>query len=195
MIPSNDISLAIELQDTRLIECSFKVNRPFSGGSFDKKLVVASPDKNFSLDVPNRKNIFSTIVRIQFGLFKNLTAKERIRLDAEATGENLDELLHFGMSIGVVVSSPIMPDVDVTPRHLAGVGDGTRTQDNKMRRAMHVEAIKAAYSLATARLLDLSSVSMFGQVHLPLIDADVIYDDMERREKEELGKRNERDVP
>ena len=92
--------------------------------------------------------------------------------------------MHFGLVAGVVVTAPIMGGEAIAPRHLAGDKTPEAHRDEKMERGMRVEAIKAAYGLATSKLLELSAMSPIGSIMLPLIDTDEIFDDIVRHETE-----------
>lgn len=172
-----DISLAMDLEDMTLLECVFQAPAPIEGRSLDRRLLVQNPGKKFSLDVKRRKNVLRAMVEIQFGLFDK---KEKVNVPD--LGMQPLELVHFSLTAGVVVTAPLMGDEAIAPRHLAGSKAPEEHRDEKMERAMRIEAIKAAYSLASTKLFELSSASPIGSMLLPLIDSDEILDDITRRE-------------
>lgn len=174
---SSDISLAMSLEDLTLLECVFHVEAPMKEAALDRKLLIQNPDKRFTLDVKGRKNVLRAMIEVQFGLFD---PKTPVKMPDQS--EQLLEVVHFGLIAGVVITSPIMGDAAIAPRHLAGSKAPETHRDEKMERAMRVEAVKAAYSLASAKLLELSGMSPLGPLTLPLIDGDEILDDITRRE-------------
>ncbi|WP_346675645.1 hypothetical protein [Enorma phocaeensis] len=179
MSDQTDISLAFELEDITLLECVYHAEAPIQGRELDRRLLVQNPGKRFSLDVKRRKNVLRANVSVQFGLFDR---KEKVNIpDA---GLQPLEVVHFGLVAGVVVTAPIMGGEAIAPRHLAGDKTPEAHRDEKMERGMRVEAIKAAYGLATSKLLELSAMSPIGSIMLPLIDTDEIFDDIVRNETE-----------
>lgn len=174
---SADVSLAISLEDLSLLNCSFQAEAPIVGRDLERRLLIRSPQKRFSLDVKRRKNVLHTMVDIQFGLFDVHEKVHVPELGAQAL-----EVVHFGLTAGAVVTAPLMGDDAIAPRHLAGSEAPADHRDKSMERAMRLEAIKAAYGLATAKVLEMSSMSPAGSLVLPLIDYDEILDDISRKE-------------
>lgn len=177
MSDQTDISLVFELEDITLLECVYHTEAPIQGRELDRRLLVQNPGKRFNLDVKRRKNVLRANVSVQFGLFDR---KEKVNIpDA---GLQPLEVVHFGLVAGVVVTAPIMGGEAIAPKHLAGDKAPETHRDEKMERGMRVEAIKAAYGLATSKLLELSAMSPVGSIMLPLIDTDEIFDDIVRSE-------------
>lgn len=179
MAEQPDISLAINLEDLTLLDCRFHAEAPIEGRTLDRRLLVTNPGKRFTLDVKNRKNVLRANVDIQFGLFDR---EEKVNVPD--LGLQPLEVVHFGATVGVVVTAPIMGEEAIAPRHLAGDKTPETHRDEKMERIMRVEAIKAAYGVATSKLFELSSMSPLGVLVLPLIDGDEILDDIVRNETE-----------
>ena len=177
-----DISLAMDLEDITLLECSLQAPAPIEGRSLDRRFLILNPGKKFSLDVKRRKNVLRAMVEIHFGLFDQ---KEKVNVPD--VGMQPLELVHFNLAAGVVITSPLMGEEAIAPRHLAGSKAPEEHRDEKMERVMRIEAIKAAYSLASSKLLELSSMSPIGPTLLPLIDSDEILDDITRREYSASG--------
>ena len=182
MCEAPDISLAMSLEDLTLLECAFHAEAPLQDRSLDRKLLIQNPDKRFTLDVKNRKNVLRAMIEVQFGLFDPQT---KVKMPDQS--ERPFEVVHFGLVAGVVITSPIMGDAAFAPRHLAGSKAPETHRDENMERAMRVEAVKAAYSLASSKLLELSAMSPLGPLTLPLIDGDEILDDISRREADSSG--------
>ena len=170
-----DISLAMNLEDLTLLDCYFHAAAPIEGRELERQLFVGNPEKRFSLDVRQRKNLLQATINIQFGLVDH--SDERSGGDFEA--------MHFGLVAGVVISAPIMGEVAITPRHLSGAGEPWQYRDKTMERNMRVEAIKSVYGLATGKLVELSSMSPLGSITLPLIDSDALFEDIAKREQGE----------
>lgn len=177
MAGSADVSLAIGLEDITLLECVFHAEAPITGRDLERRLLVRNPSRQFTLDVKRRCNVLRANVSIQFGLFDR---KEKVNVPD--LGLQPFEVVHFGLIAGVVVSSPLMGEATIAPQHLAGFKGPEAHRDASMERAMRLEAIKAAYGMATAKLLELSSMSPIDRVTLPLIDTEEIYDDMSIQE-------------
>lgn len=179
MSDQTDISLAMDLEDIMLLGCSFSAEAPIQGRELDRRMAITNPGKQFTLDVKRRKNVLRAMVDIQFGLFDR---KEKASIPDG--GVQPLEVVHFGLAAGVVITAPIMGDDAIAPRHLANSKAPKEYRDEKMERAMRVEAIKAAYALATSKMVELSAMSPVGSLVLPLIDTDEILDDITRREAE-----------
>ena len=60
--------------------------------------------------------------------------------------------------------------------------DSTARRDKKMEHSLRLESIKAAYAYASSKLLEMTSMSPLGPINLPLIDADELLLDIEKRE-------------
>lgn len=177
MVEQTDVSLAMDLEDITLLGCSFSAEAPIQGRELNRQLVVNNPAKQFTVDVKRRRNVLRAMVDIQFGLFDN-REKENI----PEHGLQQLQVFHFGLAVGVVVTAPIMGEDAIAPRHLASSKDPKEYRDENIERAMRIEAIKAAYGMATSKLVELSSMSPVGTLVLPLIDTDEILDDIARRE-------------
>lgn len=169
-----DIALAMCLEDLTLLDCSFHAAASLKGRTLERKLFVGNPEKRFSLDVKQRKNVLQATVNIQFDLVDHF--------DERAQGDL--EVMHFGIVGGAVISAPIMGDAAIAPRHLAGADKPEDHRDQAMERAMRLEAIKAVYSMAIGKLAELSSMSPLGLITLPLIDSDEMLDDIVKRERD-----------
>lgn len=174
----SDISLAMSVEDLTLLECAFHAEAPLGERALDRKLLVQNPDRRFSLDVKRRKNVLRAMIDVQFGLFDENT---KVMMDGK---EEPLEVVHFGLIAGVVVSSPLMGDAAIAPRHLAGSKAPETHRDEKMERAMRVEAIKAVYSLAMSKMVEMSAMSPLGTIVLPLLDADELLDDISKKDEE-----------
>lgn len=178
MSNSTDISLAMSVEDLTLLECVFHAEAPIEGKELQRKLLVQNPDKRFSLDVKRRKNVLRAMIVVQFGLFD-----ESAKVVADGDERPL-EVVHFGLTAGAVVSAPLMGDAAIAPRHLAGSKAPETHRDEKMERAMRVEAIKAVYGIAMSKMIEMSAMSPLGSIVLPLLDADELLDDISKGEGE-----------
>lgn len=170
-----DISLAIDLTDLRLLDCVFQANAPLAGKTLHQELLVTNPIYRFSFDSKHRTNVLQSTVSVRFALVEG------------GTGDNLgqendNEVFRFGVTAGVVLTAPLMEGEAIAGRHLSGADNPAASRDKKMERSMRVEAIKAVYSLALSKMVELSSMSPLGPITLPLIDADEILDDITKRE-------------
>lgn len=174
---STDVSLAISLEDLTLLDCTYHAEAPIEGRNLERRLLVRSPQKRFSLDVKRRKNVLHTMVDIQFGLFD---LHEKVHVPE--LGSQPLEAVHFGLVAGAVITAPLMGENSIAPRHLAGSSTPEDHRDANMERAMRIEAIKAVYGLATGKILEMSSMSPAGALVLPLIDYDEILDDISKHE-------------
>lgn len=171
-----DISLAMHLEDVTILECIFHAEASTEGRNLEQRFFVDSPERRFTLDVKRRKNVLRAMVGIQFAL---LDKEEMIEIPD--MGERPLEIMHFGLVAGIVISSPLLGDSAIAPMHLAGEKTAEDRRDEKMERAMLVEAIKTACGLATTKLAEMSAMSPTGSIMLPLIDSEEMLDDLVRR--------------
>lgn len=171
-----DITLAIHIDDIALLESVFHAAAPSEEGTPQTHLMVVNPEHTFSFDAKERRTTLRSMVSVQFGL-ANPSAKP------DANG-GIAEFLHFGLTVGVVASMPLLGDAPSGPRHMAGTTpDDTTLRDMNMRRSMRVEAIKVAYAMASSKLVEASSMSPLGRIVLPAIDADALLDELVRSER------------
>lgn len=175
MTDRTDVSLAIGLEDITLLECVFHAEAPIEGRDLERRLLIRNPSKQLTFDVKRRRNVLRANVSIQFGLFDR---KEKVNVPD--LGLQPFEVVHFSLIAGIVVSSPLMGDAVIAPQHLAGDEAPEARRDSNMERAMRLEAIRAAYGLATTKLFELSSMSPIDRITLPLIDTEEIYDDISK---------------
>lgn len=171
-----DITLAIRIDDVALLECAFHASAPTEQGSPQSRLLVVNPQHDFSFDPKARRTTLHSLVSVQFGL-----ADPSVQPDADG---GVAEFLHFGLTAGVVASTPVLGAAPAAPRHMAGAApeDGAAVRDEKMQHSMRVEAIKAAYALATAKAAEMTSMSPLGRIMLPAIDADALLDELMKNE-------------
>lgn len=174
-----DISMAIRVDDLSLLECTFHADTPLDASRKAVKMLITNPDNQFSFDAKGHRTILRALVNVQFGLVpEDATAQA-------APNEDTPLLLHFGTVVGVVASAPILGTAAVAARHMAGAGKTAEAQrDKKTEHALRLEAIRAGYSFAQAKLAEMSALSPAGgTVMLPLIDADALLVDLERSER------------
>lgn len=175
----DDISLAISMSDIRLLECVFQANAPLEGKTVHQEMLITNPQHRLTLDPGRRVNVLQSTVAIRFSLIEG---KGKAANSGSGVSEN--ELVRFGVTVGVVVDAPVFTGDAIAARHLATGASAEELREKNMERAMRVEAIKAAYALAMSKLAEFSSMSPLGLLALPLIDADEILDDMVKRETE-----------
>lgn len=177
-----DISMAIRVDDLSLLECTFHADTPLDGSRKAVKMLITNPDNQFDVDARGNRTILHALVNVQFGLVPEGT-------EARATpGKDTPLLLHFGTVVGVVVSAPALGGAAAATRNAAGAartaGAVEAQRDEEMEHALRLEAIRAGYSFAQAKLAEMSALSPAGgTVMLPLIDADALLVDLERSEK------------
>lgn len=173
---ATDVSMAIRVDDLRLLECVFHAEAPIADRIPETRLLITNPDVNFTFDVKTRRTVCRSMVCVQFGLFA----------PDEESGSAEDgklELVHYGITCGMVATVPVLGAAAPGARHMAGAAqDSTARRDKKMEHSLRLESIKAAYAYASSKLLEMTSMSPLGPINLPLIDADELLLDIERRE-------------
>lgn len=173
-----DIALAIRIDDISLLEAVFQAQKPPSGDA-KVAMFIDSPENTFTVDERDHRLVLRSVVAVRYELGP----------DAGTEKSSPDSL--FGMTLGVVTSSPVMGDAVVSARHMAGSDDAVARRDNKMAHALRLEAIKAGHSFASAKLAELSALSPSPKVLLPAIDADELLRDLEKQEVEIQSKKAE----
>lgn len=172
-----DFTLAIHVDDISMLECIFHTEPPTQETQPSVRLMVTNPKNQFSLDRQTRRTVLHGSVNIQFGLSDatpNPSAPNDVR-----------EFVHFGLIAGVTASVPAIKEAAGTARHMAGKPqDANAHRDKNMEHALRLEAIKAAYALASSKFSEMSAMSPLGKMTLPLIDADELLYDMQKDDAE-----------
>lgn len=168
-----DITLAIQVDDISIYECLFHAEPPTAAGAPEIQLKVANPTSRFSFNPETRRTTLQSTVGVRFAL---ANPKSPEAPEAETT-----DFLTFNLVVGVIASIAVTGEAAMLGRHMVGAAEDSAAQrDKNTERALRLEAIKAAYSLASVKLAELSAMSPLGKLVMPAIDADSILIDMQK---------------
>lgn len=167
--------LAISLDSLSLIDTYFHINKP-TVENLQSNVAASIPQHQLEVTREDSRMHLHALVSVQFMLFNGM-------VPSEIRQEDLDNaVLSFGTAVEVSVGSPILGDAIPAGKHAAITEDDLTTErDKRMERNMMLEALKAAYSFASTRLLEMSALSPLGSIPMPLVDADELLRDIESR--------------
>lgn len=170
--------MAISLTDLKLVDTYFHTNQP-TESQLQSHISVSLPNAQFNTDKENGLLGLDALVSVQFILFNG-------DVPAAISQDDLNSaVISYGIALGVTVTAPLMGDAIAVGKHAVRGEDDLETErDKRMERNMKLEAVRAAYGMASSRLLELSSLSPFGGIHMPLVDADELLRDIEQRDRQ-----------
>ena len=170
--------MAISLSELKLVDTYFHTNQP-TESQLQSHISVSLPNALFNVDKENGLLSLDALVSVQFILFNG-------DVPASLSQDDLNNaVISYGIALGVTVAAPLMGDAIAFGKHAArGETDLETERDKRMERSMKLEAVRSAYGMASSRLLELSSLSPFGGIHMPLVDADELLRDIEQRDKQ-----------
>ena len=165
--------MAISLTDLKLVDTYFHTNQP-TESQLQSHISVSLPSAQFNTDKENGFLGLDALVSVQFILFNG-------DVPAAISQDDLNSaVISYGIALGVTVTAPLMGDAIAVGKHAArGESDLEAERDKRMERNMKLEAVRAS-----SRLLELSSLSPFGGLHMPLVDADELLRDIEQRDRQ-----------
>lgn len=175
MDEDNSFDLAISLDHIKLVDTFFHINRPGTA-DLQSKIAVTLPQIQKGVDIEARRIRVHAIASIQFFLFGG-------EAPAELTSENAsDAVVSFGAAMDVAASSPYVGPVIPVGKHSARSGlDVDDERDRQIYDNITLEILKSAYSFASARLLEVSGLSPFGAISMPLMDPDEMMDEIQKK--------------
>lgn len=157
----SDIMLAISVDDLTLLDCAFHTQAPQEGSAAHTRMGITNPGIQFSYDEKASRLVLRSTVDVQFGLVSVKAGSEPSPHDPE--------FVHFGLTAGVAASVAAPNEAGTPARH-------------NLESALRLEALKAAYSLAIAKLAELSALSPMGKLILPALDTDALLADIQREQ-------------
>lgn len=169
------VDLAIDLEELKIVDMYFHSNKPLSD-NLRCRVGVGNPEGQFEINEELSRTRFRALVSAQCIL-------DDSRSEGAITQEDIETApMSFGVVVAVTVGAPAMEQAIPTGKHAARTEDDLETERNRrMQHNMRLEAIKAGYSFASSKLLEISSLSPFGPVPMPLMDAEALLNDIENR--------------
>lgn len=176
MFEDQGIDLAISLDQIHLVDEFFHINAPTASG-MQTTLSVTCPKRKFEVDREAGRLRLHAVVGVHFLMFNGPVPEH-------PTQEQIDgAVISFGCAAEPTVSSGVLSSSIPTGKHSTWVGDPESERDRNMERNMLLEAVRAAYALASSRMLQATSISPLGPVNMPFVDYDALLDQIERAVK------------
>lgn len=173
MPEDQSFDLAISLDQVALVDEFFHINAPTADG-LQTTLSVTNPERKMEIDREASRLRLHAVVGVHFLMFNGPVPEQ-------PTQDQIDRaVISFGCATEITVSSGVMSSSIPVGRHSTwNGGDVESERDKHMEHNMLLEAVRAAYGLASSRMLQATSLSMLGPVPMPFVDYDALLDQIE----------------
>lgn len=177
MSEEKSFDLAISLDSIKLVDTFFHLN-PTSRDKLRSQLSLSVPLKKIQRDDKSQRLSLHSAVSIRYMLV------EENPTNADLSDGQIPPSLSFGVALNVTVGTSFLSNTIFLGKHSSWSStDFKAERDKRMAQSLLLEALKAGYSFASTRLIEVSSLSPMGSLTLPLPDYDEILKDIEKNDQ------------